>query len=87
MKLTTQIRAAVDSSDRTRRSLCLSAGIDEASLSRFMAGKTGLSNANLDALADVLGLRIVADAKPAKARRSATRKAEAKRRRVKGTKK
>jgi hypothetical protein len=75
MKLTDQIRAAVNASGRTRRSLCLAAGIDEASLSRFMAGKTGLSNANLDALAEVLRLRLAGvPQKPRKTSQAGRRK-------------
>ena len=54
-----QIRQAVEASGQSRYRICKDTGIDQAVLSRFMAGKVGLSMATLDALADVLNLRIV----------------------------
>ena len=55
-----QIRAAVNASGVSRYAICKAAAIDQASFSRFMAGKVGLTLAHLDALADVLGLDVVA---------------------------
>jgi transcriptional regulator with XRE-family HTH domain len=55
------VRKAVERSGLSRYEICKRAGIDQAAMSRFMAGKTGLTTTSLDALADVLGLRIVAD--------------------------
>ena len=69
-----QFRRAVNASGRSRYSICKACGIDQASFSRFMAGKVGLTLANLEAVADLLGLRIVADAKPTKATRPAPTK-------------
>lgn len=60
-KLSDQVRWAVESSGASRYSLCKAAGIDQGQFSRFMAGTMGLSMNALDALAEVLGLRIVAD--------------------------
>lgn len=62
VKLSDQVRRAVDDSGLSRYRICKLAGIDEGSFSRFMAGKVGLSLPTLDALADVLGLDVVAGA-------------------------
>jgi len=43
-------------------------GIDQAVLSRFVAGKAGMTLKSLDVLADALGLRVVADRSKRKAR-------------------
>ncbi len=56
--LSEQLRAAVDSSDWSRQEICDRMGIDKAALSRFMAGKSGLRLANLDALATLLNLEL-----------------------------
>ena len=61
IKLSDQIRQAVDDSGLTRYAICKGARIDQASFSRFMRGAIGLSLPTLDALADVLGLNIVAN--------------------------
>ena len=58
--LSDQIRQAVEQSGLTRYRISKETGLDEGSLSKFVAGKVGLSLANLDKLADVLGLDIVA---------------------------
>lgn len=63
IRFSDQIRQAVDSSDLSRYRICKEAGIDQAAFSRFMSGKVGLSMRTLDALADVLGLDVVAKAK------------------------
>jgi DNA transposition AAA+ family ATPase len=57
--LTDQLRRAVDESGMGRNALARAAGIDKAAMSRFMAGKVGLLQSNLDALAAVLGLQLV----------------------------
>jgi len=62
VRLSDQIRGAVDTSGLSRYAICKTLGIDQSLFSRFMADKSGLSVENLDALADVLNLRIVADA-------------------------
>lgn len=56
-----QIRQVVKAMPMSRNALCKTAGIDKGSFSRFMAGQATLGLAKLDALADVLRLRIVAD--------------------------
>ncbi len=58
VKLSDQIRQAVDASGMSRYAICKASGIDQGGMSNFMAGKRGLSLAALDALADVLGLSI-----------------------------
>ena len=60
LKLSEQVRRAVDASSLSRYAICKAAGVDKAVVSRFMAGKVGLSIPTLDALANVLGLNIVA---------------------------
>lgn len=54
-----QIRAAIEASGITRYRIWKETGIDEATLSRFMSGKAGLSMKALDALADYLDLEVV----------------------------
>ena len=60
VKLSDQVRQAVGGSGLSRYRICKLAGIDQATFSRFMVGKVGLSLPTLDALADVLGLDVVA---------------------------
>lgn len=59
VKLSDQVRRAVDKSGMSRYAICKALGMDQATMSRFMAGGGGLSMAYLDALADYLGLEIV----------------------------
>lgn len=65
IKLSDQIRQAVIASGLSRYGICKVIGLDQAVFSRFMADKSGLSVKNLDALADVLRLKIVQRGKPA----------------------
>lgn len=58
-KLSDQIRAAVDASGMSRYRICQEIGLSQAAMSRFMAGKSGLSMDSLDRLADLLGLAVV----------------------------
>lgn len=70
MPLTEQIRQAVKAAPMSRNELCRRAGIDPASLSRFMAGTVLLRATNLDAVADVLGIHVAfAGAKAPKPRK------------------
>ena len=55
-----QIRRAIDGAGVARNRIVVASGIDQAALSRFMAGKVGLSLESLDRLAVVLGLDVVA---------------------------
>ena len=59
-KLTDQIRRAIDESGVSRYRLWKETGIDQAVLSRFMAGKAGMTLKSLDVLADALELQVVA---------------------------
>ncbi len=58
-KLIDQIRQAVSKCGASQKALAHAAGMDKGALSRFVSGERGLSMENLDALADVLKLRIV----------------------------
>ena len=69
MKLSAQIRLAVLVADVSIRHLCNVAGLQRPNVLRFMEGKRGLSVESLDALADVLGLRVMADKSKIKALR------------------
>ena len=60
VKLSEQVRKAVKRSELTKYRICKLADIDQPSMSRFMAGKVGLSMERLDRLAAVLDLRVVA---------------------------
>jgi transcriptional regulator with XRE-family HTH domain len=62
ISFTEKIRRAVDASGLTRRQISDATGLDEPMLSRFVAGKVGLSMNSLDKLADVLKLDVVSRA-------------------------
>ncbi len=51
-----QVRDAVDASGMSRYRICAEIGADQGAMSKFMAGKTGLSMDTLDRLAELLGL-------------------------------
>ena len=57
-KLSDEIRRAVDASGFSRYRICKEISLPEASMSRFMAGKTGLETATLDRLAAFLNLHV-----------------------------
>jgi len=63
IKLSDQVRWAVDASGMSRYAICKALDMVQAIMSRFMTGKGGLSMVNLDALADLLGLDVVAHRK------------------------
>ena len=67
-KLIDQVRQAASECGLSQNALARAAGLDKAALSRFIVGERGLSMESLDALADVLKLRIVADKPKRKAR-------------------
>jgi transcriptional regulator with XRE-family HTH domain len=54
-----QLRDLILSCGTSRYALARQVGVSESALSRFMAGKQGLTLATLDKLADVLGIEIV----------------------------
>jgi len=58
--LSDKMRRAILESGLSRYRIAKESGVDHAALSRFMAGKVGLSLASLDRMADVLGLDLVA---------------------------
>ena len=64
--LSGQIRRAIDASSASRYAICKAIGLDQSALSRFMAGRRGLSVQTLDRLGSLLGLMIVADDRAAK---------------------
>ena len=55
-----QIRDAVNASELSRYSICKAIGLNQGAMSRFMAGKSGLSMDALDRLAEHIGLEVVA---------------------------
>jgi plasmid maintenance system antidote protein VapI len=57
-KLSDQLRAAVDNSGLSRYRICRDIEVPQSSMSRFMAGKSGLSLEVLDRLGELLGLTI-----------------------------
>lgn len=61
LSVSDQIRAAIDASSMSRYRLCKKAGLSEATMSRFMSGKGGLSMEMLDRIGTTLPLRIVID--------------------------
>jgi len=65
LKLSDQIRRAVDASGLSRYRISKALNIAESTMSRFMSGQGGLSMDNLDALADLLDLDIVSRKRPA----------------------
>jgi len=60
MTLGDGIRRAVNASGLSRYRICIITQIDQGAMSRFMAGKAGLTLEHLEALADLLRLDVVA---------------------------
>lgn len=58
--LSSQLRAAVQSSGMTRRQISDKLGVTEGLLSHFMAGRKGLSMPVIDRLAELLGHELTA---------------------------
>jgi hypothetical protein len=58
VKLSNQVRAAVEASGRSRYSICKEIGLAQSNLSRFMSGEKGLSMDALDRLGILLGLEL-----------------------------
>ena len=67
--LSDQLRQQIDAAEMSRYALAKATGIDAASLSRFMAGKTGLLLSAVDKIVQTLGLELVAPKTPGKAPR------------------
>ena len=64
LQFSDQIRRAIDASGHTRYWLWKQTGVDQATLSKFMLGKAGLSAEALDAIAEVLGWTLQYEPKP-----------------------
>jgi transcriptional regulator with XRE-family HTH domain len=58
-RLSDQLRAAIKASGMTRYKISQATGIDQAVLSKFMSGTTGLSQASSDAIGELLGLELI----------------------------
>jgi transcriptional regulator with XRE-family HTH domain len=69
MKVSDQIRRAIDQSGITRYRLWKITGVSQATLSRFATGKAALSMEALDLIGEVLGMRIVVTKDASKARK------------------
>lgn len=61
-----QLREAIDASGMSRYRICKQIGLDESTMSHFMAGRCGLQLSTIDRLAELLGLRIVAEERTGK---------------------
>ena len=66
MKLSEQIRNAVERCGQTRYVIAKATGIDQATLSRFVNGERGLPMKTLDTLTDYLNLNIQASKRKGK---------------------
>ena len=62
-ELTEQLREAIKTARKSVYQIADETGIDKSTLSRFMAGKGGLSMAGLDRLGECLNLSIVLNTK------------------------
>lgn len=60
-KLSDVLREAIASDEMSRYRLSQLTGIDNATLSRFLNRKGGLSIEGIDAIAEALGLRLTSD--------------------------
>ena len=58
-KLSQQLRDAIDASGMSRYAICKATGIDQAAMSRFMAGRAGMTLANIDAVFQLLELDVM----------------------------
>jgi transcriptional regulator with XRE-family HTH domain len=66
VKLSDQIRRAVDASGLSRYRISKELGVAESTMSRFMSGQGGLSMENLDSLTELLDLQLAGGKRPKK---------------------
>jgi transcriptional regulator with XRE-family HTH domain len=66
IKVSEQVRAAIDRCGLTRYAIGKATGIDQGTLSRFMSGKGGLSTEALDAIGELIDLRVTIPKQPRK---------------------
>lgn len=66
VKLTDQLRAAIDGSDMSRYAVAKAIDLDQSTLSRFMSGKAGLALDTVDRLGELLELHLVTGKSTAK---------------------
>lgn len=59
MRFSDELRRAIDGSGMSRYAICKAIGLSQATMSRFMSGRGGLSVDVLDRLADCLQLSVV----------------------------
>jgi transcriptional regulator with XRE-family HTH domain len=62
--LSEQLRPLIEDSGMSRYRICKEIGLAESTMSRFMAGRRGLSMEVLDQLFPLLGLRVVKRDRP-----------------------
>lgn len=60
-----QLRRAIEQSGMSRYRISRETGINESVLSRFIRGETGLTLETVDTICELLGARLVIEAKPA----------------------
>lgn len=68
--VSTRLRDAIDTCGHSRYRLSRETGVTESTLSRFMAGKSGLNLEAVDALSAFLGLELVPLIPPERAKAS-----------------
>jgi len=65
-KLSDQVRAAIDDCEFSRYRIGQLSGVDHGTISRFMSGERGISTDALDAIAEVIGLKVTVSKRPRK---------------------
>ena len=53
-----QLRQAIEQSGMSHYAICKAAGLDQAAMSRFMSGKSGLATSSVDKLAALFNLEL-----------------------------
>ena len=67
---TDQLRQAIKQSGFSQYRLAKLSGTDQSQLSRFMHGERGLSIEGIERICELIGARLVVDAKPATPKRT-----------------